>query len=194
MACWSGDLARLLLIKRAERSWKTVLSKEANCINSGDPTSSQLQLPDGGGSPLLTASCSLYTPNSVCVQEKCLVDPDPKRPLHSSSPLIQVCKCRWKCVSLMMCRHRQAPPLPAVKGTPARTLPARSLSHLRRLRAMLQQVQVPQTWAPSGVCRDPDLAIFGMANTHASPHGVGAGTKAVIVLSKCPATPWLAFS
>ena len=67
-------------------------------------------------------------PTHICVQERCIMDPDPNRRWDSSSPLIQECKCRWKCVPLMMGLHRQGLPLSAVKGTLARTLPARSLS------------------------------------------------------------------
>jgi len=56
------------------------------------------------------------------------MDSNPNRPRDASSPLIQECKCRWKCVSIMIGLHGQAPPLSAVKRTLATTLPARSLS------------------------------------------------------------------
>lgn len=43
------------------------------------------------------------------------MDPDPNRLWDSSNPLFQECKCRWKCASLTMALHKQAPPVSAAR-------------------------------------------------------------------------------
>lgn len=45
------------------------------------------------GGALLAPSCTLYAHNTICVQEKYMMDPDPKRCRASPSPLMQVEMC-----------------------------------------------------------------------------------------------------
>lgn len=93
-------------------------------MNSGHPTASQLQLLAIEGGALLAPSCTLYTHNTICVQEKYMTDPDPNRCRASPSPLIQVETC------VPYDRPLQGRLLPLVMGTLARALPEGSLSQL----------------------------------------------------------------
>lgn len=85
---------------------------------------------------------------------------DPNRLWDSSNPLIEECKCRWKCAPLTMGLHKQVPPVSAVKGALARAskvpfstsdVSYQPCSKSRLHSPELFQESVP----PAGVCRAP---------------------------------------
>lgn len=80
------------------------------------------------GDPRLTGSCVLYTHNITGEQGNLKMNPGPNRLWDSSNPLIQECKCRWKCASLTTALHKQAPPVSAAKRDQPRSLSSPQIS------------------------------------------------------------------